>query len=112
MNQAGRDHSRACRCIRAVISPSSAKWLSVSIGSPADSKPGSEPDSEPGSAPGSEPGRNSKRTQCRSASPPRSRTVTIRRPSAADITRGVRTPASARSASIQASSDAISGSVW
>ena len=100
MNQAGRDHSRACRCIRAVISPSSAKCAPVSPGSSA------------GPAPGSVPGRNSNRTQYRSAAPPASGTVTTRRPSAAGSTRGVRTPASARSASIQASSEAISGSVW
>ena len=62
--------------------------------------------------PGSVPGRNSNRTQCRSAAPPASGTVTTRRPSAAGSTRGVRTPASARSASIQASSEAISCSVW
>ena len=58
MNQAGRDHSRACRCIRAVISPSSAKCAPVSAGSPA------------GSGAWFGTGRNSKRTQCRSAVPP------------------------------------------
>ena len=64
------------------------------------------------SVPGSVPGRNSKRTQWREAPVRRSVTVTTRRPSAAGSTRGVRTPASARSASIQASSEAISCSVW
>ena len=98
MNQAGRDHSRACRCIRAVISPSSAKCAPVSAGSSAE-------------PPGSVPGRNSNLTQYRSAAPPCSGTVTTRRPSAAGSTRGVRTPASVRNASIQASSEAISCSV-
>ena len=39
-------------------------------------------------------------------------TVTTRLPSLAGRTRGVRMPASARSASIQASSDSIAGREW
>ena len=79
--------------MRAVISPSSAK---CSTESPT----------------GSLPGRNSNRTQLRRSPLASSAAVTIRRPSVAASTRGVRTPASARSASIQASSEAIAGSVW